>query len=561
MLSVHHVEKSYGLEKVLSDITFSLSAGERLGLVGPNGSGKTTLLRILSGEEKPDSGSVQITEPGLQISMLPQGFDLASEESIGGFLKALDADSVQASLEIERLAAELSRAPGKPGLQAEYDSALARLEAASERERSLPEVLGALGLAQFGPQTPVRILSGGQKTRLALARLLLSSPQLLLLDEPTNHLDLEMLAWLESWLVRHVPNRDSQGSRRVNRAALVVSHDRAFLDQVVTGILELDPLTHSAGYYGGNYSEYLEQKLAERERQWQAFTDQQEEITRLYRTANHLRGLSRFKRVGKADTADKFAKGFFANRSKGTIARAKQIEARLDRLMNEEKVDKPGQTWQMKLDFGETIQSGKDVLVLEGLSVGYGENVLLEGINLNLRFGERVALVGENGAGKTTLLRTITGQLPCLAGQVRMGTKVRIGYMAQEQEDLDFALDAFNTITHLAPFSETETRSFLHQFLFAGDDVFVPVGRLSYGERARLSLASLVARGCNLLLLDEPLNHLDIPSRARFEQALATFHGTVLAVVHDRYFIDGFASQVWEVREKRISIKFILSSR
>jgi ATP-binding cassette subfamily F protein 3 len=384
-------------------------------------------------------------------------------------------------------------------------------------------------------------LSGGQKTRLALSGVLLSSPQLLLLDEPTNHLDIEMLEWLEIWLV------DSPLTR--SAAALVVSHDRIFLDRTVSGILELDPNTHRLRQYAGDYSSYLEQKQAERDHQWQAYTDQQEEIARLSRAAASVRSDAVFKRGGKADSGDKSAKGFFANRSKEHVKRAKQIEKRLERLLTEDKVDKPRQSWQMKLDFDQASASGRQALVLEDLAVGYGELALLRQINLVVRYGDRIALVGPNGSGKTSLLNTIAGQLPPLAGASRLGSAVRLGYMAQEQDTLDPALDALQTIRRLAPLSETDARTYLHQYLFSGDDVFTPVSSLSYGERARLMLACLVASGCNLLLLDEPVNHLDIPSRARFEQALANFSGTVIAAVHDRYFISSFAATLWEIHQ------------
>jgi ATP-binding cassette subfamily F protein 3 len=236
------------------------------------------------------------------------------------------------------------------------------------------------------------------------------------------------------------------------------------------------------------------------------------------------------------------------------MGRATHMEARLEKLLTEDRIEKPKAGWQMKLDFGEVPASGQDVVVLEDLAVGYDGVALLSGLNGQIRAGARVALIGPNGTGKTTLLRTIAGRLPPVHGRARLGAKVRLGYMAQEQELLDPALDPLNTIRAATPLSETDARSFLHYFLFAGDDVFVPVGSLSYGERARLSLASLVARGCNCLLLDEPINHLDIPARARFEQALAGFEGTVVAVVHDRYFIESFASEIWEVRDGGIQV-------
>ncbi len=541
-LTVHSISKSYGIEPILKEIGFSLNAGERLGLVGPNGCGKTTLLRILMGEELPDTGSVQWNPPSPRIGYLPQGFVPDPEATLESFLGRLMGDLPDLSSRLEALAASLAQDGRQPALQREYDQVLARIEAASLEAGRLPAVLGALGLDQVPVATPVAALSGGQKTRLALASVLLSNPQFLLLDEPTNHLDIDMLEWLEDWLAGF-PN-----------AALVVSHDRAFLDRVATGILELNPSTHSLRAYAGNYTAYLEQKLAERERQWQAYSDQQDEMARLRDAIARVRGDAAFKRGGKGDSGDKFAKGFFANRTKGTIARAKHLEARLEHLQTDEKAEKPRQSWQMKLDFGATPTSGREVLRTDNLSVGYGERVLLSNLDLHLRHSERVALIGPNGSGKTTLLRTLVGILPPLAGEIHLGANVRLGYMAQEQENLDREYDAFTTVRKLAPFSETEARTFLHQYLFSGDDVFVPVGRLSYGERARLMLACLVAQGCNLLVLDEPINHLDIPSRGRFEQALANYEGTVLAVVHDRYFIEGYATEIWEVQRQGVKV-------
>jgi len=536
MLTVHQISKSYGIEAVLRKVSFTLNRGERLGLVGPNGCGKTTLLRILAGVDAPDSGSVRFYPPGLRVGYLPQGVLSGPDETLESYLVVSDANLSGLSEEITRLAEALVQSPAEPALQRDYDLALSQLEAASESASRLPQVLGALGLGEFALDSLLANLSGGQKTRLSLARVLLNNPQLLLLDEPTNHLDLDMLEWLESWL-GGFPG-----------AVLVVSHDRAFLDGAATSILEIDPQTHTALQFAGNYAAYLEQKMAEREKQWQEYKEQQHEITQLRAAVAHVRKIGSFKRGGKGDSGDKFAKGFFANRSKETIRRAKHLEARLEKLMTEDKVDKPRQSWQMKLEFEETPTSGRDVLVLEDLSVGYGALVLLAGLNQTLKYGARTALIGPNGAGKTTLLRTIAGKLEPISGQLRLGASVKIGYMAQEQEDLLPELNAFEMICRMAAFSETDARTFLHRFLFTGDDVFVPVGLLSYGERARLSLACLVAQGCNFLLLDEPVNHLDIPSRTRFEQALGSFDGTILAVVHDRYFIEGFASELWEVQ-------------
>jgi ATP-binding cassette subfamily F protein 3 len=539
MLTAHHLSKTYGIQPILQDISFSLSAGERVGLVGPNGCGKTTLLRILAGLEKPDAGAVAYTRPNLRIGYLAQGMDFSPDQTLRSALELATVSGGDLESEVAALAASLAKDPNNARLQEQYDSALTRLSSLNLQPES---ILGPLGLGDFDLDTPVAHLSGGQKTRLMLARILLEEPHLLLLDEPTNHLDIVMLEWLEGWL------------ERFNGAALIVSHDRAFLDNTVTSILELDPATHHLKSYPGNYTGYTGQKLVELEKQQQAYVDQQDELTQLRNAAAHIRGLTRMKKGGKADSGDKFAKGFFGNRATKNVAgRAKHLEARIEKILTEERVEKPRSSWQMKLDFGENVNQSKDVLTTENLSVGYpGHDPLLEGLNLYIRAGQRIALTGENGSGKTSLLRAIAGKLEPLAGTVRLGHTVKLGYMAQEQEWLDPSLSAMQTIQRVASFNETQARHFLHFFLFSGDDPLRPSGELSYGERARLQLALLVAQGCTFLLLDEPINHLDIPSRARFERALTQFNGSILAVVHDRYFIERFASDVWTVKDGKV---------
>jgi len=487
---------------------------------------------------------VAFTPSNLRVGYLPQGYEFDWDDTIETFLTRMEGDLPALEARLMDLALLLGDDPDQEDVLAEYDATLERLTAAAAVAGRSPQVLEGLGLSHFDPDTPVGTLSGGQKTRLALAGVLLSSPQFLLLDEPTNHLDIEMLEWLEDWLL------DFPGG------VLLVSHDRALLDTVATRILELDPLTRSLKTYEGNYTAYLEQKLAEREKQMQAYQDQQDEIARLRGSAEHVRSIARFRKGGKADSGDKFAKGFFANRGLETVRRAKAIERRIERLQTVDRVDRPGRTWQMRVEFAPAEESGRDVLALEDLSVGYDGVPLLEHINLVLRYGRRVVLAGPNGSGKTTLVRTIAGVLPPVAGSVRLGSRVRLGYMTQEQEGLNPAENPLETLRAVLSQNDTEVRSFLSKYLFTGDDVFTPNGKLSYGERARLLLALLAAQGCNLLVLDEPINHLDIPSRARFEEALNAFEGTVLAVVHDRFFIEGFATEIWWVRDGGIQVEY-----
>jgi ATP-binding cassette subfamily F protein 3 len=544
MLSAHQITKTYGLHTVLQDITFSISAGERLGLIGPNGCGKTTLLRILTGEEKPDSGIVTTTRPGLRIGYLAQGFNLDPALTLAeACAPAARPDPEQI---LVKLAASLAAQPSDKNLQAEYDAALLAFELSNLQPAN---ILTPLGLSALAPETKVGTLSGGQKTRLSLARLLLSDPHLLLLDEPTNHLDIAMLEWLEDWL------------RQIRGAALIVSHDRTFLDNTVSAIIELDPLTHGLKQYGGNYSDYLSQKEAERQNQMQTYLDQQAEIRRMKadiartkQQAAHTERAASSIRIGGPDYKVKGYKAYKQSIAKGTAKKAKAREKKLERFLeSEELVERPQAAWQIKLEFAAPEHLSRDVLVTENLSIGYpGYPPLLCGLRLHVRGGERVALTGPNGCGKTTLLRTIAGQVEPLAGSVRLGPSFKLGYMTQEQEHLDLTKSPLEVIRSAGLFNQTEARGFLHYFLFGGDDALRPCGEMSYGERSRLELARLVAQGCTFLLLDEPINHLDIPARARFEQALSQYHGTVLAVVHDRYFIERFATSVWVVEDERI---------
>lgn len=541
MLSVHHLYKSYGIQTVLQDITFNISTGDKIGLVGPNGCGKTTLMRILAGLENADSGKVSQTFPGLRVGYLAQGFELPLDATIRSTLNLSTVDEAALEAEIASLAGALTASPADSALQARYDSVLAKLSSLDIHPES---VLAPLGLDSLDPETLVGQLSGGQKTRLLLARILLAKPHLLLLDEPTNHLDIAMLEWLEGW------------TQRFKGGVLVVSHDRAFLDNTVSAIFEIDPRTHQLKAYPGNYSDYAAQKAREFEQQQQAYIDQQQQISQLRAAANHIRSMTKMKKGGKADSGDKFAKGFFGNRATKRVAgRAKNIEARIQHILEEEKIDKPRADWQVKLDFGSPRHQSRDIFSAQNLSIGYTpETPLLEQLNIYIGPGQKIVLTGENGSGKTTLLRTIAGKLPPLGGTLKLGAAVKLGYMTQEQESLPPDLTPLESLQAVAPFNETEARHFLHYLLFSGDDPLRPNHSLSYGERARLQLGLLIAQGCNFLLLDEPINHLDIASRSRFEQALRQFEGAVLAVVHDRYFIERFAEIVWVVEGNRLKM-------
>ncbi len=543
MLFINNLSKSYGVETILENISFVLNAGERIALTGANGCGKSTLLRIIAGEERADSGSVSLA-PNAALGYLPQGMTLDEGRSVEEIVRAGIPGLDAARLEVEQFAAEMASAQGArlETLMEAYSEALNRFEALGGYgvEHRVEMILDGLGFPHSHLQMPVSQLSGGQCTRVGLAQILLAQPNVLLLDEPTNHLDIQALEWLEGFLTRY-PG-----------AVLIVSHDRIFLDRTVTRVLALDPETHRVREYAGNYRAYSRAVALELEKTWAQWNDQQAEIRRMeqdiHRTKHHALSVELTttpRQPGPRSIAKKVAK------------KARSREKKLKRYTgSDERVDKPKKGWKMKLDFGEMPHHGQIVLQVKDLGHRYGDGPLLfSGVDVTLTHGERVALLGANGCGKSTLLRIVTGELQPTQGQARVGANVRVGYMPQEQQNLPPNTTPLEVIQNAAPasapISETDARNFLHYFLFAGDSALLPVGSLSYGERARLILAKLVTEGASFLVLDEPVNHLDIPSRERFEAALDAFPGTVLAAVHDRAFIarfvNGTRGRVWHL--------------
>jgi ATP-binding cassette subfamily F protein 3 len=544
MLVVSGVSKRYGHQKVLEEIRFTVNVGECVGLIGPNGCGKTTLIRIIAGEDQPDEGSISFMKKNIHIGLLKQDLSFPSECTLQEIIYPQSEQLEQIEVEIEQVAQSMaaSRAEISHQLEKKYDELLQRLTEASNREnyREISTILESLGLTDLPLSMPIAELSGGQKTRLGLALVLLKKPELMLLDEPTNHLDITMLEWLENWLGQY------------DGAVLLVSHDRTFLDRTVDRILDLDPETHTITAYAGNFSHYLEQYQMELEKQRAAFRDQLYEVRKVKQDIARLKEQARHVERGTINSSQR-------RYAKKVARKATSRQKKLSRyLESDERVEKPKENWRMKLEFDDQEKHSRNVLLGKDLAIGYpGRDCLLEKVSFEVLYGARIAITGPNGAGKTTLLRTIANELEPLDGSLWLSTSVRIGYMSQEQEFLNPDQNALDAIREVAPMSETEARSFLHYFLFTEDDPLRPIKALSYGERARLQLALLVGKGCDFMLLDEPINHLDIPSRASFEKALASLTGTVLAVVHDRYFIERFATEVWTVDKRGVRREYM----
>jgi len=538
MLTVHQLAKSFTLSTLFKNVTFSINPGDRVGLVGPNGCGKTTLLRIIMGEETAVSGHVTCN-PGLRIGYLSQGFELDGETAVSNIIGRAAGDPTVLDAELLALAQALAERPNDDTLQQQYDTVLSRISATDTGRAAA--ILAGLGLDDVPPELPVGRLSGGQKTRLNLALVLLNNPQLLLLDEPTNHLDIAMLEWLEGWLT------DFPGG------VLIVSHDRTFLDRVVTRILAMEPQQQTVREFAGNYSDYVAQITLEQEKQWASYHDQQAEVRRVKQDITRAKeqAANTERRVKSVSIGGiKEGKDHYLRLAKKVAQKGKSREKKLERYLDSaERVDKPTRSRKIRLDFAETAHLGQSVLELMDLSVGYdAARPLLHPLRLSVAPEARIVITGPNGSGKTTLLRTIAGLLPPLDGRVQRGPSVKLGYMTQEQTGIDPALSPLQTVRHAFE-NETAARTFLSYFLFTGEEPLKPNNQLSYGQRARLELAQMIVSGCNVLLLDEPINHLDIPSRTQFEEALDSFAGTVLAVVHDRYFIERFATEIWWVED------------
>jgi ATP-binding cassette subfamily F protein 3 len=538
MLQISHVSKSYGVQPVLEDISFVLNRGERLALVGPNGCGKSTLMRIIVGLEPADSGTVSL-DSALALGYLPQGLELPANYTLAEVVRSGVEGYEMARREVARLEMAMGEANSEtlPLILAQYDAALTRFDALGgyDLEYRCEQILGHLGLGEVAQDLPVGSLSGGQKTRLGLARVLVAEPDILLLDEPTNHLDIEAIEWLEGFLAGY------------RGAVLMVSHDRILLDHCVSGIVAIDEKTHSSTCHPGNYSDYVASHEIALEKQWMQWQDQQDKIHQLETSIRSV--------AARADHYQNLSKNDFQRRkSKMVMQKASAQSTRLQRyLESEERVDKPVAGWHLKLDFGQAPRGGQEVIILRRAGHSYdGHRWLFRDATLTVRHGERIVLVGPNGCGKSTLLKAIAGQMALAEGEAQTGANIQVGYMPQEQETLNPSLTPLEVVQKAAPISETEARNFLHLFLFAGDEVFTKVGALSFGERSRLLLARLVLGGANCLLLDEPLNHLDIISRDKIGEALLSFPGTMLITTHDRAFIDQLATGLWTIADGTI---------
>lgn len=514
VLSCNNLNKSFGIDTILENISFTVNEGDKVGIIGVNGTGKTTLFKVLSGIYGYDSGDIYLGK-GVEIGYLEQNTNFQSEKTIYEevlevFSDLMDMENYIRDLEI-KIAEEGSNPNSKilDKLMNEYSQ---KLELFSELngygyKSEVKGILKGLGFSDSDMETPINILSGGEKTRVLLSKLLLKNPSLLLLDEPTNHLDSDAIEWLEVFL------------KQYKGTVIIISHDRYFLDQVVNRVFEIH--NKRLKTYNGNYSKFIELSKVEKELEVKKYEDQQKEIKKQEESIDRLKAYGREKH----------------------LKRARSKEKMLDKV---DVLDKPD-VFRKKasIQFSPSVSSGNDVLQVEDLSMGYGERILFKDINFNIYRGEKVALIGANGIGKSTLFKIIMNEIIPLTGTAKLGANVHVDYFHQEQKTLNLDNTIIDEIWNDHPsLNQTTLRNMLGSFLFEDEEVFKKISTLSGGERARVAILKLILSNSNFLLLDEPTNHLDIDSKEVLEEALLNYTGTLFTISHDRYFLNTVVDKI-----------------